>query len=79
MYSLLKVRIYKHLTREQKYAIYLRKTKGETLEMIAQFIGVNKSHSSLAIDHWRLSRTIFREKYLLTRYFVVLLSALWRK
>lgn len=35
--------MYKHLTREQRYVIYLGKQKGETLEMIAQSIGVNKS------------------------------------
>lgn len=35
--------MYKHLTREQRYAIYLGKQKGETLEMIARSIGVHKS------------------------------------
>lgn len=35
--------MYKHLTREQRYAIYLGKQKGETLEMIARSIGVNRS------------------------------------
>ena len=35
--------MYKHLTREQRYAIYLGKQKGETLETIARSIGVHKS------------------------------------
>lgn len=35
--------MYKHLTREQRYAIYLGRQKKETLEMIARSIGVNKS------------------------------------
>ncbi len=35
--------MYKHLTREQRYAIYLGKQRGETLEMIARSIGVHKS------------------------------------
>lgn len=35
--------MYKHLTREQRYAIYLGKQKKETLEMIARSIGVDKS------------------------------------
>ena len=35
--------MYKHLTREQRYAIYLGKQKGETLEIIARSIGVHKS------------------------------------
>ena len=35
--------MYKHLTREQRYAIYLGKQKGETLEMIARSIEVHKS------------------------------------
>ena len=35
--------MYKHLTREQRYAIYLGKQKGKTLEMIARSIGVHKS------------------------------------
>lgn len=34
---------YKHLTREQRYAIYLGIQKGETQTSIAQDIGVNKS------------------------------------
>lgn len=34
---------YKHLTREQRYAIYLGRQKGETLTEIAQSIGVSKS------------------------------------
>lgn len=34
---------YKHLTREQRYAIYLGRQKGETLTQIAQTIGVSKS------------------------------------
>ena len=37
------IAMYKHLTREQRYAIYLGKQKGETLEMIARSIGVHKS------------------------------------
>ena len=40
---------YKHLTREQRYAIYLGKQKGETLEMIARSIGVHKSTVSREI------------------------------
>ena len=35
--------MYKHLTREQRYAIYLGRQKGETLEIIARSIGVHKS------------------------------------
>ena len=35
--------MYKHLTREQRYGIYLGKQKGETLEIIARSIGVHKS------------------------------------
>lgn len=35
--------MYKHLTREQRYAIYLGRQKKETLEMIARSIGVDKS------------------------------------
>ena len=35
--------MYKHLTREQRYAIYLGKQKGETLEIIARSIGVHRS------------------------------------
>lgn len=35
--------MYKHLTREQRYVIYLGQQKGETLEMIARSIGVHKS------------------------------------
>lgn len=35
--------MYKHLTREQRYAIYLGKQRKETLEMIARSIGVDKS------------------------------------
>ncbi len=35
--------MYKHLTREQRYAIYLGRQKGETLEIIARSIGVNRS------------------------------------
>lgn len=35
--------MYKHLTREQRYAIYLGQQKGETLEIIARSIGVHKS------------------------------------
>lgn len=38
--------MYKHLTREQRYAIYLGRQKGETLEMIARSIGVDKSSVS---------------------------------
>lgn len=34
---------YKHLTREQRYAIYLGRQRGETLSKIAQTIGVSKS------------------------------------
>ena len=34
--------MYKHLTREQRYAIYIGQQKGETLEMIARSIGVHK-------------------------------------
>jgi len=34
---------YKHLTREQRYAIYLGRQKGETQASIAQSIGVSKS------------------------------------
>ena len=41
--------MYKHLTREQRYAIYLGKQKGETLEMIARSIGVHKSTVSREI------------------------------
>ena len=41
--------MYKHLTREQRYGIYLGKQKGETLEMIARSIGVNKSTVSREI------------------------------
>ena len=37
--------MYKHLTREQRYAIYLGKQTGETLEMIACSIGVYKTVS----------------------------------
>ena len=40
---------YKHLTREQRYAIYLGRQKGETLEMIARSIGVHKSTVSREI------------------------------
>ena len=35
--------MYKHLTREQRYGIYLGRQKGETLEIIARSIGVHKS------------------------------------
>lgn len=35
--------MYKHLTCDQRYAIYLGIQKGETLEMIARSIGVHKS------------------------------------
>lgn len=35
--------MFKHLTREQRYAIYLGLQKGETLELIARSIGVHKS------------------------------------
>lgn len=35
--------MYKHLTREQRYAIYPGQQKGETLEIIARSIGVHKS------------------------------------
>lgn len=35
--------MYKHLTREQRYAIYLGRQKGETLEIIARSIGVDRS------------------------------------
>ena len=35
--------MYKHLTREQRYAIFLGRQKGETLEIIARSIGVHKS------------------------------------
>ena len=41
--------MYKHLTREQRYAIYLGKQKGETLEIIARSIGVHKSTVSREI------------------------------
>ena len=41
--------MYKHLTREQRYGIYLGKQKGETLEMIARSIGVHKSTVSREI------------------------------
>lgn len=41
--------MYKHLTREQRYAIYLGRQKGETLEMIARSIGVHKSTVSREI------------------------------
>ena len=41
--------MYKHLTREQRYAIYLGKQRGETLEMIARSIGVHKSTVSREI------------------------------
>lgn len=41
--------MYKHLTREQRYGIYLGKQKGETLEMIARSIGVNQSTVSREI------------------------------
>ena len=37
------IMMYKHLTREQRYGIYLGKQKGETLEIIARSIGVHKS------------------------------------
>ena len=43
--------MYKHLTREQRYAIYLGKQKGETLEMIARPIGVHKSTVSREMKH----------------------------
>ena len=35
--------MYKHLTREQRYTIYLGLQNGDTLEKIASFIGVHKS------------------------------------
>ena len=41
--------MYKHLTREQRYAIYLGKQKGETLEIIARSIGVHRSTVSREI------------------------------
>ena len=41
--------MYKHLTREQRYGIYLGKQKGETQEMIARSIGVHKSTVSREI------------------------------
>lgn len=41
--------MYKHLTREQRYAIYLGKQKGESLETIARSIGVHKSTVSREI------------------------------
>lgn len=41
--------MYKHLTREQRYAIYLGKQKGESLEIIARSIGVHKSTVSREI------------------------------
>ena len=41
--------MYKHLTREQRYAIYLGKQKGETLETVARSIGVHKSTVSREI------------------------------
>ena len=43
------IMMYKHLTREQRYGIYLGKQKGETLEMIARSIGVHKSTVSREI------------------------------
>lgn len=43
--------MYKHLTREQRYAIYLGKQRGETLEMIARSIGVHKSTVSREVCH----------------------------
>ena len=35
--------MYKHLTREQRYAIYLRKQKKQTNKAIARLIGVSES------------------------------------
>ena len=35
--------MYNHLTREQRYVIYLELQRGTTQEVIAQLIGVNKS------------------------------------
>ena len=34
---------YKHLTREQRYVIYLERQKGQSMESIALSIGVHKS------------------------------------
>jgi len=47
---------YKHLTREQRYAIYLGRQKGETQASIAQSIGVSKSTVSRELRRNKTAR-----------------------
>ena len=60
--------MYKHLTREQRYAIYLGRQKGETLEMIARSIGVDKSTVSRELKRNSTANGKYRFKIEVQRF-----------